>query len=129
MYKCACFVNAMAVKARFAISVDRRPYWRMSTPLSVVQFLVSPSLSQSPSLCLTHIHTLTHISFSLLLFLSEDNRAGWTEMAFWMTQVGTSFSVCITGCYDEWYSLCKPLLMFWHNSTFININDTKLLVL
>lgn len=128
MYKFACFVNVLAVEGSYAIWDYKGP--DKCPPLLLHSYSWCPVLSLSlclPFLCLTH--TLTHISISLPLVLSRDNRAGWTEMAFWMTQVGTSFSLCITGWRNEWYSLAKPLLMFWHNSTFININETELLFL
>lgn len=56
--------------------------------------------------------SLPHSHFSLSL--SEDNRARWTEMALWVTQVGTSFSVCIRGRWDEWCSLCESPALLWH---------------
>jgi len=36
------------------------------------------------------------------------------QMALWMTQVGTSFSVCIRGHCDEWCSLCESPALLWH---------------
>ncbi len=74
-------------------------------------FSLSPRFPCTP----TSSHTQPSLPCShFSLSLSEDNRARWTEMALWVTQVGTSFSVCIRGRWDEWCSLCESPALLWH---------------